>query len=78
MKIGIDEMANVNGSAPDLSKSRKWYINDPASKGPTVYFGDIWLEGGDAPAAAAPGVGTARRRWSATGSRGRSATRTST
>jgi hypothetical protein len=59
VKIGIDEMANVNGSAPDLSKVSKWYINDPASKGPTVYFGDIWLEGGDAPAAPAPGVGAA-------------------
>jgi hypothetical protein len=59
VKVGVDEMANVNGSAPDLSKVSKWYINDPASKGPTVYFGDIWLEGGDAPAAPAPAVGTA-------------------
>jgi len=56
VKIGIDEMANVNGSAPDLSKVSKWYINDPASKGPTVYFDDIWLEGGDAQAAPAAGV----------------------
>ena len=57
VKLGIDEMANVNGSAPDLAKVSKWYINDPADKGPTVYFGDIWLEGGDAPKAPAPGVG---------------------
>src|SRR5436190_3639896 len=56
VKVGIDEMANVNGSAPDLSKVSKWFINDPANKGPTVYFGDLWLEGGDAPAAPAAGV----------------------
>lgn len=61
VKIGIDELSNVNGSAPDLAKVSKWYIADSASKGPTVYFSDIWLEGGDAPATpaapAAPGVG---------------------
>jgi hypothetical protein len=49
VKIGIDEMANVNGSAPDLAKVSKWYLADSANKGPTVYFGDIWLEGGDGP-----------------------------
>jgi hypothetical protein len=59
VRLGIDEMANVNGSAPDLSKVSKWYINDPANKGPTVYFGDIWLEGGTAPAAPAPVAGAA-------------------
>jgi hypothetical protein len=59
VKIGIDEMSNVNGSAPDLAKVSKWYIADSASKGPTIYFGDIWLEGGESQAAApvAPGIG---------------------
>jgi hypothetical protein len=53
VKVGIDEMVNVNGSAPDLSRVSKWYINDPDNAGPTVYFSDIWLEGGEAPPAAA-------------------------
>jgi hypothetical protein len=48
VKLAIDEMTNVNGSAPDLTKVSKWYINDGASKGPTVFFGNIWLEGGGA------------------------------
>jgi hypothetical protein len=56
VKIGIDEMTNVIGSAPALDNVVKWYINDADRKSPTVYFGDIWLEGGDAPpVAAAPG-----------------------
>jgi hypothetical protein len=51
VKIGIDELSNVNGSAPDLAHVIRWYILDATSKGPTVYFSDIWLEGGEAPAA---------------------------
>lgn len=57
VQIGIDEMVNVNGSAPDLTRVSKWYILDAVGKGPTLYFGDIWLEGSDAPAGALP-VGT--------------------
>lgn len=53
VNLGIDEMANVNGSAPDLANVVRWYILDPAGKGPTVYFSDIWLEGGEAPVASA-------------------------
>ena len=59
VKIGIDEMANVNGSTPDLSKVSKWYVNDPVGKGGTFYIGDIWLEGGEPPAAPAVGFGPA-------------------
>jgi hypothetical protein len=59
VRIGIDEMANVNGSAPDLAHVTRWYILDVDRKAPTVYFGDIYLEGGETPAAptaaAAPG-----------------------
>jgi hypothetical protein len=47
VKIGIDEMTNVNGSAPDLANVVRWYILDAGNKGPLVYFSDIWLEGGD-------------------------------
>lgn len=51
IRIGIDELANVNGSAPDLTNITKWYFSDEAGKGPTLYLGDIWLEGADAPPA---------------------------
>jgi hypothetical protein len=54
VKIGIDEMANVNGSTPDLANVVRWYLLDPAGKGPTVYFSDIWLDGGEAAVAAPP------------------------
>ncbi len=49
-------MTNENGSAPDLANVTKWYILDLDKKGPTVYFSDIWLEGGDAPAGPIPGA----------------------
>jgi hypothetical protein len=52
--IGTDEMVNVNGSTPNLASVVRWYIADADSKGPTVYFSDIWLEGADAPAASGP------------------------
>src|SRR5262249_54172952 len=53
VNLGIDEMANVNGSAPDLQNVVRWYILDADRKAPTVYFSDIWLEGGEL--AAGPG-----------------------
>src|SRR5262245_19203583 len=54
VRIGIDEMTNVNGSAPNLANIVRWYILDADRKGPTVYFSDIWLEGDTA--AASPGA----------------------
>ncbi len=56
--IGTDEMANVNGSAPNLASVTRWYILDVDGKAPTVYFGNIWLEGIDAAIPSVPG-GTA-------------------
>jgi len=50
VKIGVDEMTNVNGSAPDLANVIRWHIVDEDNKGPLVFFGDIYLEGADAPA----------------------------
>ena len=51
VKLGIDEMMNSNGSAPDLANVTRWYILDADKKGPTVYLGDIYLDaGGSAPA----------------------------
>ena len=56
VKLGIDEMTNVNGSAPDLSGVTKWYILDADKKGPTIFFSDIWLEGGQGTSTAKPSV----------------------
>jgi len=55
VKVGLDELANVNGSAPDLSDVQRWYINCTDGRVRTLYFGDIFLVGDDAPAAAAGG-----------------------
>lgn len=55
VKIGIDEMTNVNGSAPDLANVVRWFIGDVDKKAPTLLFGDIYLEGGEPP----PGVSAA-------------------
>jgi hypothetical protein len=55
--IGTDEMTNTNGSAPDLANVIRWFILDVDGKAPTVYFGDIYLEGGEAPAPHAGGGG---------------------
>ena len=55
VKTGIDEMMNENGSAPDLANVTRWYILDVSGKAPTVYFGDIWLEGGSVAAGPAAG-----------------------
>ena len=57
IKIGLDEMSNVNGSAPDLSDAQRWYINPTEGKSPTLYFGDIFLVGDDAAQAPAAGGG---------------------
>src|SRR5262249_39359830 len=57
VKLGIDEMTNVNNSAPDLANVVRWYIADVDKKAPTIYFSDIWLEGGEAPSVAGPIMG---------------------
>ncbi len=58
VKVGIDEMTNTNGSAPDLAHVVRWYLGDVEGKAPTLYFGDIRLEGGDAPASPAAPAGS--------------------
>jgi len=57
VRIGIDEMANVNGSAPDLAHVTRWYIAAQTSQAETVYFGNITLEGGEAAPAPGSAVG---------------------
>ena len=47
--IGIDELKNTSGSAPVLTDIRRWYFADAEGKGPTLYFGDMVLEGAVAP-----------------------------
>jgi hypothetical protein len=49
VSIGTDELMNVNGSAPALNDVTKFIFADEDKKGPTVFFGDIWLEGGEPP-----------------------------
>jgi len=51
LEFGLADLANVNGSRPDLEYVTQWYITC-AKDGATAYFGDFWLlgEGGPAPA----------------------------
>ena len=53
--IGIETLRNTNGSAPVLTDIRSWYFADSEGKQPTLYFGDIVLEGGIQPATAQAG-----------------------
>jgi len=46
VRLGIDEMVNVNGSTPDLSDVRHWYVACESGQTPTLYFSDFWLVGG--------------------------------
>jgi hypothetical protein len=57
VNLSINSLANTNGGVPDLANVRRWYLADDDKKGPTLYFGDFWLEGGEAPPAPAPGQG---------------------
>jgi len=64
VRLGIDEMANVNGSAPDLAHVTRWFIASQSDKPVTAYFGNITLEGGEAAAApAAPAQRPRPNRW---------------
>jgi len=56
IRIGIDELVNVNGSTPDLTSVGRWYIACELDKTPTVYFGSIYLVGDDATATTAGGA----------------------
>jgi hypothetical protein len=51
IRIGTDEMVNVNGSAPDLTNVTRWYINVEDKKAPTIFFSGLAFEAADAPAA---------------------------
>jgi len=59
VKIGIDELTNVNGSTPDLSAVGKWYFACAEGATPTLFFGDILLVGDDLPAGPAAAAVTA-------------------
>ncbi len=47
--IAIDKLKNTSGTAPSLTDIRRWYFADSEGKGPTLYFGDMVLEGTDVP-----------------------------
>ena len=59
IRIGVDEMLNVNGTAPDLTNVTQWYFS--GTEPVTLLFGDISLVGGEggAPKATGSAVGTA-------------------
>jgi hypothetical protein len=63
VRLGIDEMVNVNGSTPDLSDVQHWYFACASGQTPTLYFGDFWLTGGEAapPAASSQVIGGTSR-----------------
>ena len=46
--IAIDELVNVNGSKPDLANIDKWFVSCEEGKTPTLFFGDMILDGGEA------------------------------
>ena len=58
VRLPIDTMQNVNGSAPDLANVVRWYIASEDGKAPTIEFGDLRLAGEDndrkAPTASTP------------------------
>ena len=43
--FGIADLQNTSGSAPVLTDIRRWYLADVLGTAPTVYFGDIVLDG---------------------------------
>src|SRR5207237_407965 len=46
VRLDVTDMANTNGSRPDLGNVVRWYIAKEG-KGPVeLYFGDSWFEGG--------------------------------
>ena len=52
IRLPIDRLVNVNGSAPDLTKIRKWYFALESPQAPTFYLGNLWLVKEGAPASA--------------------------
>ena len=55
--VRIAGLRNTGGSAPALNDIRRWYFADAEGTGPTLYFGDLVLEGA---LAAGPAVDPAR------------------
>lgn len=49
VRIPIEELVNVDGSAPDLSSVGKWYIAVGEDQSPTLYFSSFLLQGADSP-----------------------------
>ncbi|MCC7425039.1 MAG: hypothetical protein IT428_32620 [Planctomycetaceae bacterium] len=49
VRIPLDELLNVDGSAPDLTSVGKWYIAVGEDQSPTLYFSSFVLQGADSP-----------------------------
>jgi hypothetical protein len=54
VRLAVAELTNSNGTKADLGHVERWYIAAD-KKGVTLYFSDIWFEGGGAPAVAGGG-----------------------
>ena len=54
IRLGMDEMTNVNGSTPDFSDVQHWYLANQSGRVQTLYFTDILLVGGKPEVAKTP------------------------
>lgn len=50
VSVDLEGLKNTNGSDPEMGEVTKWYFADASKLEKTFFIGDIWLEGGDAPA----------------------------
>src|SRR5436853_364534 len=56
VRFDVADMANTNGSRADLGNVVRWYIAREGKGAVTLYFSDLWFEGGTpAPSVAGPG-----------------------
>jgi hypothetical protein len=51
IRLAVSDLRNSNGTVADLGNVQRWYIATDMKGGVTLYFSDIWLEGGEKAAA---------------------------
>ncbi len=68
IRIAIGSLVNTNGSAPDLTEIKRWYLALEAQQAATFYLGNLWLVKAGAPAPAGTTTAPAPvRRYRVTG-----------
>jgi hypothetical protein len=45
VRLGLDTLTNVNGSAPDLARVERWYLACAEGQSPVLWFSDLCLVG---------------------------------